>query len=178
MVSRVAKNPVKISSGLEHQLTGNKLKIKGKNGELFIDIHDQVNIEFKEDAYHFSPKDSSIEANALSGTMRALVNNMVLGTSVGFERKLLLVGVGYRATLQGKVLDFSLGFSHPVKRELPEGITAELPSNTELVLKGADKQQLNEFAAKLRSIRPPEPYKGKGIRYSDEVIILKEGKKK
>lgn len=178
MVSRVSKNPVKIEKDVQVTLNGQHLNLKGKNGELSLDVHPLVSICEEDGFLKFAPKNSSIESNALSGTMRALASNIVIGITSGFEKKLKLVGVGYRAVLQGRAIDFSLGFSHPVKVDLPAGITAEIPSQTEIVLKGPDKQQVSQFAANIRSIRPPEPYKGKGIRYFDERIILKEGKKK
>jgi large subunit ribosomal protein L6 len=129
-------------------------------------------------ALSFMPRDESIAANALAGTTRSLISNLVTGVSDGFERKLELVGVGYRAQAKGKVLNLTLGFSHPVDYELPEGITVETPSQTEIVLKGADKQRIGQVAAEIRAFRPPEPYKGKGVRYADEVVVRKEAKKK
>lgn len=178
MTSRVAKNPVIIPSGVDVNINGYILSIKGKQGSLEQEIHPLVNIDHTESTLQLSAKDSSTKANALSGTMRALVANMVLGVSEGFTKKLILKGVGYRAKAQGSSLNLNVGFSHPVDMKIPAGVTVETPSNTEVVLKGADKQSVCQVAANIRRVRPPEPYKGKGIRYDGEVIILKEGKKK
>ena len=178
MVSRVAKNPVAVPQGVEINIQHKTLKVKGKNGELTQDIHPLVTLLHENDELKLSPNDSSIEANALAGTMRALANNMVLGVTNGFERKLEMRGVGYRAKASGKVLDLSVGFSHPVKMEMPAGVDVKTPTQTEIVLTSADKQLVSQVAANIRRIRPPEPYKGKGIRYVGEHISLKEGKKK
>lgn len=178
MVSRVAKNPVTVPQGVEISIQKKTLKVKGKKGELTQDIHPLVTLQHENDELKLSPNDSSIEANALAGTMRALVNNMVVGVTNGFERKLEMRGVGYRAKAAGKVLDLTVGFSHPVKMEMPAGVEVQTPSQTEIVLTSADKQLVAQIAANIRKIRPPEPYKGKGIRYVGEQIILKEGKKK
>ncbi len=178
MASRVAKNPVEIPKGVDVNLSGQKLSIKGKQGELQRVIHSAVKVEQVENALQFSPANATGESNALAGTMRALVNNMVIGVSQGFKRKLVLMGVGYRAKVQGKVLNLTLGFSHPVDFNLPEGVSAETPSTTEIVLSSANKQELGQAAANIRAIRPPEPYKGKGVRYENERIVLKEIKKK
>jgi len=178
VVSRVAKNPVTVPSGVEVTFANKTLKIKGKKGELSQDIHPSVALVHEENQLKLAPCDSSAEANALAGTMRALVNNMIIGVSQGFEKKLEMRGVGYRAKASGKVLDLSVGFSHPVKMEMPEGVSVDTPSQTEIVLTSADKQLVSQVAANIRRIRPPEPYKGKGIRYVGEQIILKEGKKK
>lgn len=178
MASRVAKNPVQIPDGVEVKLAGQDLTVKGKLGELKRSIHPFVVIKQEDKALLLSAANDATESNAMAGTMRALVNNMVTGVSVGFEKKLQLVGVGYRAKAQGKKLNLTLGFSHPVDLEMPEGITAETPSNTEIVIKGADKQRVCQMASDIRELRPPEPYKGKGIRYEGEHIIKKETKKK
>jgi large subunit ribosomal protein L6 len=178
MVSRVAKNPVDIPSGVEVRLVGQTISVKGKNGELHQVVHPAVNAMIEDNKVKIAPADEARESNALAGTMRSLINNMVMGVSEGFVKKLVMVGVGYRAKVQGKKLNLSVGFSHPVDIEMPEGITVEVPSNTEIVLKGANKQQVAQLAANIRRIRPPEPYKGKGIRYDGEHISLKEGKKK
>jgi len=178
VVSRVAKNPVVVPKGVEVTFADKTLKIKGKNGELFQDIHPLVTLMHEDDKLKLSPNDSSHEANALAGTMRALVNNMVIGVNEGFERKLEMRGVGYRAKASGKVLDLTVGFSHPVKMEMPAGVEVKTPTQTEIVLSSADKQLVSQVAANIRRIRPPEPYKGKGIRYVGEQISLKEGKKK
>ncbi len=178
MVSRVGKNPITVPKGVEVNLQEKTLKVKGKNGELTQDIHPLVSLLYENDELQFAPNDSSHEANALTGTMRALVSNMVLGVTTGFERKLEMRGVGYRAKANGKVLDLTVGFSHPVQMEMPEGVDVATPTQTEIVLTSADKQLVAQIAANIRRIRPPEPYKGKGIRYVGEQIILKEGKKK
>ncbi len=178
MVSRVAKSPVEVPKGVDIKLTPELITVKGKLGELTHNIHALVTVSQEDSAITFAPANGETKANALAGTTRALINNMVKGVSEGFERKLLLVGVGYRAKAQGKTLNLSLGFSHPVDVTMPEGVTAETPSQTEIVLKGADKQQVCQVAANIRALRPPEPYKGKGVRYHDERVIQKEGKKK
>lgn len=177
-MSRVAKKPISIPKGVEVKFEGDIVNIKGPKGNLNCHIHPQVKISQVQDNLEFSPKDASIKANALAGTIRAIVNNSILGVYQGFERKLELVGVGYRAQLQGKVLNLTLGLSHPVHYELPDEIAAEVPSQTQIVIKGVDKQLVNAVAAKIRAFRSPEPYKGKGIRYADEIIVLKETKKK
>lgn len=178
MVSRVARKPIEIPSGVDVNVAGRDVTVKGKLGQLQQTIHPAVKISLAENILQVSPADSEKESNALAGTMRALLSNMVTGVHEGFERKLTLVGVGYRAKAQGKTLNLTVGFSHPVDVPMPEGVTVETPSQTEVVLKGSDKQLVNQIAANIRAIRPPEPYKGKGIRYAEEVISLKEGKKK
>ena len=152
--------------------------IKGKNGELSLPLHSDVAIELNDGKLTFAAKNDSKQANAMSGTARALVNNMVKGVSEGFEKKLQLIGVGYRAQAQGKVLNLSLGFSHPIVYEMPEGVSVQTPSQTEIVLTGADKQVVGQVAAEIRAFRSPEPYKGKGVRYVGEVVVMKEAKKK
>jgi len=176
-MSRVAKAPVVLPSGVEASLVGSTLTIKGSKGTLTQDIHPSVEISTADNQVTFKPAKSSA-AWPMAGTMRALVNNMVVGITEGFEKKLQLVGVGYRAKAQGNKLDLSLGFSHPVIYEVPQGLTIETPSNTEIVIKGIDKQQVGQAAAKIRAYRPPEPYKGKGVKYADERILRKEAKKK
>lgn len=178
-MSRIAKNPVAIPSGVEVKLSDNEIVVKGKLGELKQSLNSEL-VEVKNDNGQilFAVKNDSREANALSGTFRALVANMVKGVSDGFEKKLQLVGVGYRAQAQGKALNLSLGFSHPVVYNLPDGITAQTPSQTEIVISGADRQKVGQVAAEIRGFRPPEPYKGKGVRYADETVVLKETKKK
>jgi large subunit ribosomal protein L6 len=178
MSTRIARNPIEIPKGVDVKLEGQALTVKGPKGELSRVNHDLVSVVLADEKLQFSPANESKESNALTGTSCALAKNMVQGVSVGFERKLLMVGVGYRAKAQGNKLDISAGFSHPVVLEMPEGITVETPTQTEIVLKGADKQRVTQAAANIRAVRPPEPYKGKGIRYSDEIIILKEAKKK
>ena len=177
-MSRVAKAPVSIPAGVEVKLAADKITVKGKQGQLELDVHSSVEISQEENVLKFAPRKSDKQSNALAGTFRALVNNMVTGVSVGFEKKLVLQGVGYRAKASGKTLNLSLGFSHPVDYTLPEGVTAETPSQTEVVIKGIDKQQVGQVAAEIRGYRPPEPYKGKGVRYADEHVRRKEAKEK
>lgn len=177
-MSRVAKNPVQIPAGVDATITGQTLTIKGSKGQAVHSIHTSVQVSKVENELTFAPKSADMKADALAGTTRALVGNMVKGVSQGFMKKLQLVGVGYRAQSQGKVLNLSLGFSHPVEFAVPEGITVETPSQTEIVVKGIDKQMVGQVAANIRAYRPPEPYKGKGVRYADEVVLRKEAKKK
>ncbi len=178
-MSRIAKNPVALPSGVDLKIDGQKVDIKGAKGSFEYTVHETVQVSVEDGSLSFSPAEGANDsAWAMAGTMRSLVNNMVQGVSTGFERKLELVGVGYRAQLQGNKLNLSLGFSHPVVYELPEGISAELPSQTEVVLKGIDKQLLGQVAANIRAYRPPEPYKGKGVKYAGEHIVRKEAKKK
>ncbi len=177
-MSRVAKAPVELPSGVQVTLSAGHIAIKGKNGELKMDIHHAVEIKQDENVLTFEARDGSKLSRAMSGTTRALVNNMVTGVSAGFEKKLQLVGVGYRVQLKGDTLSLSLGFSHPVEYVLPKGVTAEAPSQTEVVIKGIDKQQVGQVAAEIRDFRRPEPYKGKGVRYADEMVRRKEAKKK
>jgi large subunit ribosomal protein L6 len=178
MVSRVAKVPIEVPKGTAVQISGQNVHFKGKLGEINFAAHPLVQVKVIDNVLQITPGDESAEANAIAGTTRALANNMVLGVTNGFSRKLVLVGVGYRAKVQGNTLNLSLGFSHPVDFDLPKGVSAETPTQTEIVLKGVDKQLVCQVAANIRSIRPPEPYKGKGVRYDDEVIVLKEVKKK
>jgi large subunit ribosomal protein L6 len=178
MVSRVAKVPITVPKGAEVRVSGQNISVKGKLGEIQRNVHPLVQVKMVDNVLQIAPANDSSEANAIAGTTRVLANNMVIGVTAGFERKLVLVGVGYRAKVQGSVLNLTLGFSHPVDYALPKGVTAETPTQTEVVLKGVDKQLVCQVAANIRSIRPPEPYKGKGVRYSDEVIVLKEVKKK
>lgn len=176
-MSRVANNPITLPSGVEVNIAGQTVTVKGGKGSLSHEIHPAVEISREDGVLKFAPKQMD-NANALAGTTRALLNNMVTGVSQGFEKKLQLVGVGYRAQAQGKVLNLTLGFSHPVAFPVPEGITIETPSQTEVVVKGMDKQAVGQVAANIRAYRPPEPYKGKGIKYADEQIVRKEAKKK
>jgi large subunit ribosomal protein L6 len=178
MVSRVAKVPITVPKGAEVQISGQDITVKGKLGQIHHAAHPLVQVKLVDNILQIAPANETSEANAIAGTTRVLTNNMVIGVTTGFERKLVLVGVGYRAKVQGNVLNLSLGFSHPVDYTLPKGVTAETPTQTEIVLKGVDKQMVCQVAANIRSIRPPEPYKGKGVRYSNEVIVLKEVKKK
>ncbi|MBD1390041.1 50S ribosomal protein L6 [Neiella sp. HB171785] len=177
-MSRVAKAPVQIPAGVEVTLKGQDLTIKGGQGTLSRTIHEAVEVKQEDNALTFAGREGVDGAWAQAGTARALVNNMVTGVSEGFVRKLLLNGVGYRAQVKGKVVNLALGLSHPVDHELPEGVTAECPSQTEIVLKGVDKQLVGQVAANIRAYRKPEPYKGKGIRYDDEHVRRKEAKKK
>ncbi len=177
-MSRVANNPVQLPSAVEVKIDGQAVQVTGAKGEMSFDVHASVEIRQEDGVLMFAPRNGDRAANALAGTTRALLNNMVLGVSQGFEKKLTLVGVGYRAQAQGKVLNLSLGFSHPVEFSIPEGITIETPSQTEVVVRGVDKQMVGQVAANIRAYRPPEPYKGKGVRYSDEHVVRKEAKKK
>lgn len=177
-MSRVAKSPVAIPSGVEVKVDSEKVTVKGAKGSLELALTGAVEIKQEDNQLTFVAKDGSKQSRAMSGTTRALLNNMVQGVSQGFEKKLELKGVGYRAAVQGKKLNLQLGFSNPIEYELPEGITAEAPSQTELVVKGVSKQQVGQVAAEIRAFRPPEPYKGKGVRYADETVRTKEAKKK
>ena len=176
-MSRIAKAPIAVPAGVEVTLAGQEIKVKGKNGELTRVVNDAVEVALNDNVITTVPRDVA-NAWAQAGTARALINNMIQGVNEGFEKKLQLVGVGYRAAVKGKVLDLTLGFSHPVNFEIPAGITIEAPSQTELVVKGADKQLVGQTAANIRSYREPEPYKGKGVRYADEHVRRKEAKKK
>lgn len=178
MPSRVAKNPIKIPTGVDIQLAGHNITVKGKLGELKQVLSPLVAISQNDGHLKVSAANDTAESDALSGTLRAILQNMVKGVSEGFVKELVMIGVGYRAKVQGADLDLSVGLSHPMVIKMPKGVTVECPSNTEIVLKGADKQLLNQVAANIRAVRSPEPYKGKGIRYKNEVVILKEGKKK
>ncbi|MCK9383304.1 MAG: 50S ribosomal protein L6 [Nevskia sp.] len=176
-MSRVAKMPLTVPAGVEFSNTAGRISVKGAKGALMFSLPSEVEIKFDGGVITIVP--ASIEKSpALSGTVRATLNNMVEGVTKGYERKLNLVGVGYRATLAGKKLNLAVGLSHPVDFMVPDGIVIEVPTQTEIVIKGADKHMVGQIAAKLRSYRPPEPYKGKGVRYSDEKIVLKEAKKK
>lgn len=177
-MSRVANSPVEVPAGVTVTLNGQEITVKGGNGTLAHTIHESVEVVQEENVLKFAARDGAKQSRALSGTTRALVNNMVTGVSKGFEKKLQLNGVGYRAKAAGKSVDLTLGFSHPVVYDLPEGVTAESPSQTDIVLKSADKQLLGQVAAEIRAFRPPEPYKGKGVRYADEYVRRKEAKKK
>jgi large subunit ribosomal protein L6 len=177
-MSRIAKKPVVVPAGVEIKLDGQALTAKGKNGQLSLNVHASVAVEQVEGQLVFAPRDGAKQSMALAGTTRALVNNMVVGVSEGFTKTLNLQGVGYRAQVKGKVLNLTLGFSHPIDYELPEGVTAETPNNTTIVISGADKQRVGQVAAEIRAFRPPEPYKGKGVRYVDEYVRRKEAKKK
>ena len=177
-MSRVANSPVELPSGVEVKLSDNEIEVKGGKGSLVLARNSVVDINQDGSKLTFAAKNSTKFSRAMSGTTRALVNNMVHGVSQGFQKKLQLIGVGYRVQAQGKNLNLTLGFSHPVVYELPEGVKAELPTQTEIVLTSADKQKLGQVAAEIRAFRPPEPYKGKGVRYADENVRRKEAKKK
>lgn len=177
-MSRVAKNPVTVPAGVEVKFGTESLTVKGKNGELALPLTGDVKVELNEGQLTFVAANNTKHAGAMSGTVRAIVANMVKGVSEGFEKKLQLIGVGYRAQAQGTTLNLSLGFSHPVVYEMPEGVSVQTPSQTEIVLTGADKQAVGQVAAEIRAFRSPEPYKGKGVRYVGEVVVMKEAKKK
>ncbi|WP_297528528.1 50S ribosomal protein L6 [Thiohalobacter sp.] len=177
-MSRVAKQPVEMPSGVEITIASGKVTAKGPKGSLELTLNPLVEVKQDGNVLTIVPAKESKQAWAMAGTTRALLNNMVIGVSQGFERKLELVGVGYRAQAQGNTLNLTLGFSHPINYPVPEGITIETPSQTEVVVKGADKQRVGQVAAEIRAFRPPEPYKGKGVKYADEVIVRKEAKKK
>jgi len=177
-MSRVAKNPVAIPAGVEVKFNETEVSVKGSLGTLSTALCHEVDVKLDNGQLTFAAKNDSKFANAMSGTLRALLNNMVQGVSKGFEKKLTLVGVGYRAQAQGNALNLTLGFSHPVVHNMPEGITVTTPTQTEIIIKGADKQKVGQVAAEVRAYRAPEPYKGKGVRYADEVVVLKETKKK
>lgn len=177
-MSRVAKNPVIVPKNVEVSLSEGSIAVKGPMGSLTQTYPDYVRIEAEGDSLLCKAANDSAKADAMSGTLRALVANMVKGVSSGFEKKLTLVGVGYRAQAAGDTLNLTLGFSHPVAHKMPEGVKVETPTQTEILIKGADRQKVGQVAAEIRAYRSPEPYKGKGVRYSDEVVILKETKKK
>ncbi len=177
-MSRVAKSPVDLPSGVQVNISNGLLSVKGGKGELELQMHEMVNVVKEDNQLKLSANKDTQEAVALTGTFRALVNNMVTGVTDGFERKLELIGVGYRAKAQGQIVNLVLGYSHPIDYTLPEGITAETPTQTEIVIRGADKQKVGQVAAEIREFRPPEPYKGKGIRYANERVFRKEAKKK
>ena len=177
-MSRIAKAPIELPSGVDVNIAGQDVTVKGKNGTLSISLNDAVAVNQAENVLTFEPREGASDGWAQAGTARAIVNNMVTGVATGFEKKLTLIGVGYRAQVQGSSINLTLGFSHPVVYNLPQGVTAETPSQTEIVLKSADKQLLGQVAAEIRAYRPPEPYKGKGVRYSDEYVRRKEAKKK
>jgi large subunit ribosomal protein L6 len=177
-MSRVAKSPVEVPAGVQVTIDGQNLSVQGGKGTLALEIHGNVQVAQEDNVLKVSARDGAKQSRALAGTTRALINNMVIGVTNGFEKKLVLTGVGYRAKSAGNTVDLTLGFSHPVVYNLPEGVTAESPSQTEIVLKSIDKQLLGQVAAEVRAFRPPEPYKGKGVRYSDENVRRKEAKKK
>lgn len=177
-MSRVGKMPVAIPAGVNVSMDGNQITVKGAHGTLARAVSEHVTVEQGNGSLQVKPVGDSAMADAMSGTTRALLSNMITGVSKGFDRKLNLVGVGFRAQAQGQKLNLQIGFSHPVIKEMPEGIKVETPTQTEILIKGADRQVVGQIAAEVRAIRPPEPYKGKGIRYSDERVVIKETKKK
>jgi len=176
-MSRVANSPVEIPKGVETNLSDTEISVKGSKGNLSLVLHSSVAVAQDGEILNVSAKDGSRQANAMAGTFRSLINNMCVGVSQGFEKKLELQGVGYRAKAEGKKINITVGYSHPINYELPEGVKAETPSQTEIVITGADKQLVGQVAAEIRDFRPPEPYKGKGIRYVDERVFRKEAKK-
>lgn len=175
-MSRIAKKPITVPSGIDVTIAGQSVSVKGPKGNLVMNLHDSVSIAQDGAVLTLSPSIAS--AMAMTGTMRSLVSNMVTGVSEGYQKKLQLIGVGYRAQAQGKSLNLSLGFSHPVVYAVPDGISIETPSQTEILVNGADKQMVGQVSAEIRAYRPPEPYKGKGVRYADEYVVRKEAKKK
>ena len=177
-MSRIANAPISLPSGVEVTLNGQLVKVKGSKGELEWNVHELVSVAQEDATLKVTTNEESKQAVALAGTTRALVNNMVAGVTSGFEKKLTIIGVGYRAQAQGQKLNLTLGFSHPVVYEVPVGIKVETPSNTEIVVTGIDKQKVGQVAAEIRSYRKPEPYKGKGVRYADEYVLRKQAKKK
>ncbi len=177
-MSRIANNPVPLPSGVEFKLSGQDLNVKGGKGQLSMRLNNAVTVKQEEDTLKVTTTTGDKAAVAIAGTTRSLLNNMVIGVSTGWEKKLTLQGVGYRAQAQGKKLTLQLGFSHPVEYQLPDGIEAATPSQTEVVISGVDKQKVGQVSAEIRAYRPPEPYKGKGVRYADEYVRRKEAKKK
>lgn len=177
-MSRIAKAPVTIPSGVDIKLEGNNMTVKGSKGQLSFNFNPAISIEIADNVISMQWNRDDKNATAQAGTARAIVSNMVTGVSAGFERKLTLIGVGYRAQAKENILSLSLGFSHPVDFEVPAGVSVETPTQTEIVIKGSDKQQVGQVAAKIRAYRPPEPYKGKGVRYAEEHVARKEAKKK
>ncbi|UCH40574.1 MAG: 50S ribosomal protein L6 [Gammaproteobacteria bacterium] len=177
-MSRIAKKPIELPNGVEFSVNGREVSAKGPRGNLTVTLHDAVELKQEENVVMLSPKDDRQSSVAVTGTMRSVVSNIVEGVSSGFEKKMQLVGVGYRAQAQGRQLNLSLGLSHPVNYQVPEGIEIETPAATEIVVRGCDKQKVGQVCAEIRAYRPPEPYKGKGIRYADEQIVRKEAKKK
>ena len=177
-MSRVGKMPVTVPQGVDVAINEAHINVKGTGGNLSIANNALVKVVHSASSLSFAPANESREANAMSGTLRQLVNNMVIGVTKGFEKKLNLVGVGYKAAAQGNKLNLAVGYSHPVNFDMPSGIKVETPAPTEIIIKGADRQRVGQIAAEIRAVRPPEPYKGKGIRYSDEKIVIKETKKK
>ena len=177
-MSRIGKMPVTIPAGVDVSIKADQISVKGAGGALSLNANALVAVKNDAGKLSFTPANDSREANAMSGTIRQLVNNMVLGVTKGFEKKLTLIGVGYKAQASGAKLNLTVGYSHPVNFDMPAGITVQTPAPTEIIIKGADRQRVGQIAAEIRAVRPPEPYKGKGIRYADEKITIKETKKK
>ena len=177
-MSRLSRTPVNVPKGVEVNIDGQNVRVKGSKGALEFDAHPTVAMSSEDGTLRFRPSEDADDNDALVGTTRSLVNNMIIGVSEGFQKRLQLIGVGYRAQMQGKKLNLALGFSHPIDFPVPEGINIETPSNTEIVVSGVDKQKVGQTAAVIRAFRPPEPYKGKGVRYADEDVVRKEAKKK
>lgn len=177
-MSRIAKQPVELPKGVTAMMKGQSLEIKGPKGSLAIEVNSEAEVKQEDSQLRVTKRSGSRFSNAIAGTTRALIANMVTGVTDGFEKRLNLIGVGYRAQAQGRSVNLTLGFSHPVEYQVPDGVTVETPSQTEIVIRGIDRQKVGQVAAELREFRPPEPYKGKGVRYSDERIVLKEAKKK
>ncbi len=177
-MSRIAKKPIELPSGVEFSVNGREVSAKGPKGNLSVTLHEAVELKQEDNVITLSPKDARQSSLAVTGTMRSVIGNIVEGVSTGFEKKMQLVGVGYRAQAQGKQLNLSLGLSHPVNFQVPDGIEIETPAATEIVVRGCDKQKVGQVCAEIRAYRPPEPYKGKGVRYADEMVVRKEAKKK
>jgi large subunit ribosomal protein L6 len=177
-MSRIAKEPIELPKGVEFSLSGTTVTLKGSKGSLAMELNSEIELSQDDNVLQVKARSGSKFSGAMAGTTRALLANMAHGVTEGFEKKLELVGVGYRAQMQGSKLNLTLGFSHPVNYAIPEGVTVEAPSQTEVIIKGSDKQQVGQVAAEIRHFRPPEPYKGKGVRYAGERIVLKEAKKK
>jgi large subunit ribosomal protein L6 len=177
-MSRIAKAPIALGTGIEVKIDGQQVSVKGGKGKMEMAVHPAIEINQEDGQLLVKPRVDDKSGWTMAGTMRSLLNNMVIGVSDGFEKKLNLIGVGYRAQVKGKVLDLSLGFSHPIAFAIPEGVTIQTPSATEIIVSGSNKQKVGQTAAEIRAYRPPEPYKGKGVRYADEHVIRKEAKKK
>ena len=177
-MSRIAKAPIAVASGVDVKIDGDQITVKGSKGTLEMMVHPDVGVALEGGELHVKPRNEKKATWAMAGTMRSLINNMVVGVSAGFEKKLQLIGVGYRAQAKGKAINLSLGFSHPIDYSAPEGVSIDTPSQTEIIVSGSDKQKVGQVAAELRAFRPPEPYKGKGVRYANEHVVRKEAKKK
>ncbi len=176
-MSRIAKAPITLPAGVEVKNDAGKVTVKGPKGEHSLQMLDGISVDIKDGELNVSLDEKKPQLRPMSGTTRSLINNMVMGVTEGFEKKLTIIGVGYRAQAQGKVINLQLGYSHDIKHQLPEGVTAETPTQTEIIIRGSDKQAVGQTAANIRSYRPPEPYKGKGIRYADEYVMRKQAKK-